>query len=686
MNEQSELLTSNNMSYESDKERINKLRDLIEYHRQNYHIYDMSEISEEALDSLKHELVLLESLYPELITPDSPTQRVAGGVKDELQKVKHKIKQWSLNDCFTPEEFLAFDERVKRFLVGRNSSGDIAYTVEHKIDGLKVVLTYEDGVLKQASTRGDGEVGEDVTHNIRTIDSVPLRLSSPENIIVEGEVWMSKKVFAELNRTRKKEGLELFANPRNIAAGSIRQLDPKIALSRKLETFMYDIALGDMKVQSQKDELLTLKKLGFKVNKHFEYCKNAQEVIAFWRKWQEKKDKEDYYFDGIVVKVDNLLLQERLGYTGKAPRYAIAFKFKAEQVTTIVNDISIQVGRTGVLTPVAELMPVLVYGSTVRRATLHNEDEIRRLGLKIGDTVILQKAGDVIPEIVSVISELRTGKEKEFVMPKQCPVCNSVLEKKDVGNKKNTSAAWYCTNKKCEAKDRKKLYYFTSKKVFNIDGLGPKIIDVLCDNGLLSTPSDIFTLKKEDLLSLPRFGDLSVDNLLSAIDKARNVELGRLIASLSIPQVGEETSYDLAETYGSIERFLDADFENLSRIFGVGEVIAREIIEWKKDKHHMNSLDKLLKELHIINPKKEKSNTNPNISGRTFVLTGTLASMDRDEAKAKIKAYGGFVSSAVSKNTDYVVVGESAGSKASNAKKLGITILNEKEFLGFLNK
>ncbi len=661
------------------KIRLEKLRELIEYHRRNYHLNDISEISPEALDSLKKELSELENNYPELITADSPTQRVAGGVKDELQKVRHKTKQWSLNDCFTPDEFIAFDERVKRFLK-LDLSNDIEYVCEHKIDGLKIILEYKKGILFRGATRGDGIVGEDVTHNIRTIDSVPLKLEQPLDIIVEGEVWMSKSVFKNLNKEREKDGLELFANPRNIAAGSLRQLDPNIAASRKLEVFIYDITECDSMPQTQNEELKFLIDLGFKVNKDFKLCKNAKEVIEFWDKWQDKKDRQDYFFDGIVVKANKKKMQDELGHTGKAPRYAIAFKFKAEQVTTIVENITLQVGRTGVVTPVAELRPVLVYGSTVRRATLHNEDEIRRLGLKIGDTVILQKAGDVIPEVVEVLKDLRTGNEKEFRMPKKCPVCDSLLEKKIIGNKGEGSAAWYCINKKCEAKDRKKLYYFTSKKVFNIDGLGPKIIDALCDNGLVKIPADFFGLKKDDIVSLPRFGELSVDNLLSSIENARNVELSRLIASLSIPQVGEETAYDLANTFGSIEKFLIASFDTLSGIYGVGEVIAREIGEWKKDKHHTDSLEKLLKELRIINPKKDKSNLNTKVSGKTFVLTGTLESLDRDEAKAIIKKLGGSVSSAVSKNTDFVVAGENSGSKYDKAMELGVKILNEEEF------
>lgn len=661
------------------KIRLEKLRNLIEYHRRNYHLKDVSEITPEALDSLKKELSDLEVLYPDLITEDSPTQRVAGGVKDELQKVTHKTRQWSLNDCFSPDEFVSFDERVKRFLK-LDFKKDVEYVCEHKIDGLKIILEYKKGVLFRGATRGDGVVGEDVTHNIRTIESVPLKLEKPFDIIVEGEVWMSKSVFGKLNKEREKEGVELFANPRNIAAGSLRQLDPSVAASRKLEVFIYDIAEFDQMPQTQNDELKLLSELGFKVNKNFKLCNNADEVIGFWNKWQEKKDKEDYFFDGVVVKVNEKRLQDELGYTGKAPRYAIAFKFKAEQVTTIVEDITLQVGRTGVVTPVAELRSVLVYGSMVSRATLHNEDEIKRLGLKIGDTVILQKAGDVIPEIVDVLKDLRLGTEKEFKMPKHCPVCDSVLEKKSVGNKSEGSAAWYCINKKCEAKDRKRLYYFTSKKVFNIDGLGPKIIDALLDNGLVKIPADFFRLKKDDIVSLPRFGELSVDNLLSSIENARNVELSRLIASLSIPQVGEETAYDLANVFGSIDRFLEADFETLSGIYGVGRVVAREIGEWKKDRHHMESLEKLLKELHVVNPKKDIKNINTKIAGKTFVLTGTMDSMDRDEAKAIIKKLGGSVGSAVSKNTDYVVAGENAGSKYDMAVELGVKILTEEEF------
>jgi DNA ligase (NAD+) len=510
---------------------------------------------------------------------------------------------------------------------------------------------------------------------------VPVRLTDSEDITVEGEVWMRKSVFKALNAERTKLGLELFANPRNIAAGSIRQLDPKIASSRKLDTFIYDIATDGPK-GTQESELRHLQHLGFKVNRNFEVCKGADEVIEYWRKWESKKDKEDYFFDGVVVKVNDQSLYEKLGFTGKAPRYAIAFKFAAEQVTTIVEDIALQVGRTGVVTPVAHLKPVLVYGSTVSRATLHNEDEIRRLELKLGDTVILQKAGDVIPEIVEVLKDLRTGKERSFHMPKNCPVCNSKLVKKAIG-KKSESAAWYCENKKCPAKDRRTLYYFTSKAALDIDGLGPKIIDVLVDNGLVLGRPDIFTLEKGDLLALPRFAEKSVDNLLASIDKARHVELSRLITSLAIPQVGEETAYDLAEHFGSINKLAKASIEDLYKVDGVGDVVAREVVEWFGDSHNKKMLAKLLPALDIQKVKREKANSK--ISGKTFVLTGTLT-MEREEAKRLIKQNGGDVSSSVSKNTDYVVAGESAGSKLDKAKELGVKILDEKAFLKLLKE
>lgn len=659
-------------------ERAKKLRETINHHRYLYHVLDKQEITDAALDSLKHELLTLEEEYPELVTPDSPTQRVGGEPLKEFTKVRHKVAQWSFNDVFSPEELQEFDARVKRFLKGDTPT----YTCELKIDGLKVIFEYEKGVLARAATRGDGIVGEEVTLNVRTIESVPLRLSKDIDIVVEGEVWMKKSTLEKLNKERIKNGEEPFANPRNVAAGSIRQLDPKIAASRKLEVFIYDADLSSIPIpETQEEELEFLRDLGFKVNSNFKRVKIIDEAIAYWEEWKNKAKKEDYQIDGIVVKVNEKKYQERLGYTGKAPRFAIAFKFPAEQVTTVVEDISIQVGRTGVLTPVAHLKPVLVYGSVVSRATLHNEDEIKRLDVRIGDTVVLQKAGDVIPDIVRVLKEMRTGKEKIFHMPKKCPECDTPVEKKRIGlDGKEEGAAYYCPNPRCPAKDRRRLYHFTSKHALDIDGLGPKIIDMLVENQLVSTYADFFTLEKGDVLPLPRFAEKSVDNLLSSIKKAKQVEFPRLIIALSIPQVGEETAYDLAQHFRTLEKLRNASKEELRSVEGVGEVVADSIISWFKDSHNKKTLDELLQVITLRKVEGTETVDSP-LKRKTVVLTGTLSTLSRDEAKELVRKLGGEISGSVSRKTDFVVAGENPGSKRTDAEKFGVTILSEEEFL-----
>jgi len=658
------------------KERVEKLRASIEYHRYKYHVLDEEEISEAARDSLKKELVDLETEYPELVTPDSPSQRVAGKALEQFVKVPHKVPQWSFNDAFSEEDIRDFDARVKRMLKSEFEK-DISptYVCELKIDGLKIVSEYEKGYLKTAATRGDGKVGEDVTMNVRTIESVPLKLTQPVDIIVEGEVWLSKTNFEKLNKEQKKEGKPLYANPRNVAAGTIRQLDPSIVAGRKLETFTYDIASYSAKVPAtQKEELELMSKLGFKVNKHFKLAKNIDEVISYWKDWQKKKEKESYWIDGVVVKVNEREYQSALGYTGKAPRFGIAFKFPAEQVTTVVEDIALQIGRTGVLTPVAHLRPVLVAGSTVSRATLHNEDEINRLDVRIGDTVILQKAGDVIPDVVKVLTELRTGKEKKYVFPKKVPECGGDGSIERIPGQ----VAYRCVFKNSFAVQKRKLYHFAGKHAFDIDGLGPKIIDKLLDQQLISTSYDIFTLKYGDLEQLEGFKEKSITNLLSSIEKARKVELSRFIISLSIPQVGEETANDLANHFRSLEVFQKATVEDLQKIDGVGDVVAEEIVKWFKEPLNKELIKKLTAQLQIQNPASRRSQP---LSGKTFVLTGTLSSMDRDEAKEKIRALGGDVSSSVSVKTTYVVAGESAGSKLDKAEELGVKVLDEEAFL-----
>ena len=670
------------------KQRVKKLRETIEHHRYLYHVLDRQEISEAALDSLKHELVLLEQRYPELVTPDSPSRRIGGRPLPEFKKVEHAVPQWSFNDAFSLEEMRDFDARVTRML--RSATGKEAhqtYTCEHKIDGLKVVLEYKDGIFERAATRGDGVFGEEVTHNVRTIESVPLRLKNPLSLIVEGEVWMKKSRLALLNAERKKNGEEPFANPRNVAAGSIRQLDPAIAASRKLETYIYDISKSSETLPaSQYEELKLLQALGFKVNPYFEHARTIDAVIAYFKKWKDRVAKEEYLADGIVVKVNERHFQELLGYTGKAPRFGIAWKFPAEQVTTVVEDIAFQVGRTGVVTPVAHLRPVLVAGSTVSRATLHNEDELKRLDVRIGDTVILQKAGDVIPDIVSVMKEMRGGEEQPFKWPTSMPACGGDGRIERIPGE----AAWRCVDRNSFSIQKRKFYHFVSKHAFDIEGLGPKIVDLLLEHKLISSFGDIFTLTRGDLLELPRFADTAANNLLEAIQKARTVSFSKFLTALSIPQVGEETAYDLAVHFGTFEKLHRALMnrpiasKELEHISGIGPIVERSIVDWFADPRHQKLLRELLK--HISVQPAKKVATDLPLSGKTVVLTGTLATLSREEAEDIIRKLGGNPSGSVSKNTHFVVIGENPGSKYETAKKLGVHILSEKEFLALVRK
>ena len=455
-------------------EKYVKLKKVIEKHRYNYHVLDKLEISEEALDSLKNELVKIEERYPELITSDSPSQRVAGKPLDKFEKIPHKVAQWFFNDAFTEEDIISFDKKLKRIIGDK----EIEYVCELKIDGMHVVLEYEKGNLVMASSRGDGKIGENILMNVKTIQSIPLKLEEKVDVIVEGEIWMAKDIFGEINEKLKKKGGKLYANPRNLTAGTMRQLDPQIVAERKLDCFIYDISYPEKLVpRTQFEELKQLKNWGLKVSQHFEICKGVTEVISFWEKWQKKSEKENYWIDGVVIKVNERYLQNKLGYTGKAPRFAIALKFPTEQVITEIEDIVLQVGRTGVLTPVAHLKPVSVLGSIVSRATLHNEDEIKRLDVRIGDTVILEKAGDVIPKIVSVIKEMRTGREKIFLYPKKVTACGGDGSIEKIPGQ----VAWRCVNKNSFAQQKRKFHHFVSKKVFDIEGLGPKVIDVLLE-------------------------------------------------------------------------------------------------------------------------------------------------------------------------------------------------------------
>ncbi|MAG12314.1 hypothetical protein CL630_00695 [bacterium] len=661
------------------KQRVKQLRKSIDHYRYLYHVEDKEVISAAALDSLKHELAKLEDKYPALITTDSPTQRIAGKPLPSFQKIKHGIHQWSFNDAFSQEDIEQFDIRVKKNLTAHFGSAiSPTYTSELKIDGLKIVLTYKKGSLVTAATRGDGKVGEDVTSNVKTIESIPLRLRKGVDVVVEGEIWMGKKELARINKERKKKNEAQFANPRNAAAGSIRQLDPKIAAGRHLDSFIYDLSFSeDTLPKTQYEELKLLQKLGFKVNKHFVVCKNIKEILSFWETWKRRIEKEDYLFDGIVVKVNEREYQDVLGYTGKAPRFAIAFKFPAEQVTTVVEDIVLQVGRTGVLTPVAHLKPVSVAGSTVSRATLHNEDEIKRLDVRVGDTVIIQKAGDVIPDIISVVKNMRTSREKPYHFPKRVSECGGDGRVERIPGQ----AAWRCVNKDSFSQQERKFHYFVSKKAFNIDGLGPQIINLFLEKGLVTSFDDIFTLEKGDMLELPGFQEKAVNNLLESIEKSKELTLSRFLISLSINQVGEETAEDIAEQFGSLNRIQDASLDDLQQVEGIGEIVAESVYKWFRDVGNKKLLARLLSHITVLSVKKKTTQKLP-LHGKIFVLTGTLSSLSRDKAKVKIKSLGGDVSSSVSSKTDYVVVGENLGSnKYNTAKKLGVKISDEKEFL-----
>lgn len=657
------------------RERYRKLVETINRYRIAYHVYDREEISEAALDSLKHELSQIEAEYPHIVTPDSPSQRVAGKPLPQFKKVRHSIEQWSFNDCFTPDELREFDARVKRFL----GSGTPTYTCELKIDGLKIVFTYEKGVLVTAATRGDGVVGEDVTQNIRTIESVPLALARPIDIIVEGEVWMSAKNLEELNSERARKQEPLFANPRNVAAGSIRQLDPAVTASRKLDVYIYDVAKTSEKFpRTQYEELDYLRELGFKVNPHHKLAPTIDDAIEYWESWKTKGRSQDYWVDGVVVKVNERNYEERLGYTGKAPRFAIAFKFPAEQATTIVEDIQLQVGRTGVLTPVAHLKPVQVAGTTVSRATLHNEDEIARLDVRVGDTVILQKAGDVIPDIVQVLTELRPKDSRPYKFPTHVLVCGGDGRIERIPGQ----AAWRCVDPDSPERRKRAFAYFISKSALDIAGLGKQTAAQLIDEGVVSTFDELFELQEGDFQSLEGFAEISAKKAVDAIRRAqKNVPLERLITALSIPNVGEETARDLAEHFGSIQKLQHASLGDLQKIDGIGGVVAEAVHAYFKNRSNAAYVERLCRHLHIVKPEKKSGSR---FAGKTFVFTGTLMEMSREEAEDLVRKNGGKAAGSVSAKTSYVVAGAEAGSKLDKARELGVEVLTEKEFARML--
>jgi DNA ligase (NAD+) len=662
--------------------RAQSLRSLIAHHSELYHTKDAPEISDEAYDALVRELAEIEERYPDLKSTESPTQKVGGIVRDEFTKVRHEVRQWSLDNVFDETGFIAWHERIVRLAKENGfSSDDVSYVSELKIDGLKIVLTYKDGLFVQGATRGDGIVGEDITDNLRTFKSIPHTLPYPIDLICEGEAWLPGSELVRINAERAESGEALFANPRNAAAGSLRQLDSNITKSRNLASFMYDIAFIDTKgtkakaPETQTDELELLAKLGFSVNREWRKAKKTSEIFEYYRAWTKKKTKLDYGIDGVVIMVDSIALQRTLGFTAKAPRFGIAFKMPAEQVTTVVEDIVLQIGRTGVLTPVAHLRPVLVAGSTVSRATLHNEDEIKRLDVRVGDTVILQKAGDVIPDIVKVLTELRPKKSKAYVFPSSVAECGGDGAVERVPGE----AAWRCKNKHSLEQQRRRLIHFASKHALDIEGLGKETVALLLEKGLVQNFDDFFTLTEGDLLTLDGFAELSAKNLVAAITARRSVPLSRFLFGISIDHVGQETARDLSLSFGTLAKLKDADVESLARIDGVGTVVATSTVRWFKDAHNRAMLERLTK--HISITKDEKPAGTLPLAGKTFVLTGSLSSMSRDEAGEKIRALGGTVVGSVSRKTTYVVAGEEAGSKLEKARELGIPVLDEEGFI-----
>jgi len=658
------------MNKSAVRKRIEQLRKVIRHHNYLYHVLDKPEINDASFDSLRRELFKLEQEYPDLITPDSPTQRVSGQALDKFVKVKHKKRMLSLEDVFYQEEFQSWQERIQKMV----PSVKLDYFAELKIDGFAVSLIYRDGVFVRGATRGDGVTGEDVTQNLKTINSIPLKLEiNKKEIEIRGEVYMAKKVFQEINQQREKDNLSLYANPRNTAAGSIRQLNPKIAASRKLEFLAYDL-ITDLGQKTHQQEHQILRDLKFKTSQDA-YCRNIAEVVKFWQKIKQTRNKLSYQIDGLVIKVNNNRIFNKLGVVGKAPRGAIAYKFPAKESTSVIKDIVIQVGRTGALTPVAVLKPVRIGGTLVTRATLHNADEIERLDVRIGDTVIIQRAGDVIPDIVKVIKNLRIGWEKKFKMPNQCPACGGKVIR-PLGE-----VVHRCANSKCGIIQRKRIIHFVSKKGFNIDGLGPQIINQLMDQGLVSNQADLFSLNQGDLVPLERFAEKSALNLVEAVEQSKKISLDRFIYALGIRHVGEETAIALTQYFGSLEKLARASLEELAQIEDVGQIVAQSINKWFNSKRNQ----KLIKSLIESGIKVTKVKAfQKKLAGLTFVLTGELESLTREEAKTRIRQLGGQVPNSISKQTNYLITGQNPGSKYNKAKKLGVKIINEKEFLKIL--
>lgn len=680
------------MNKEEAKKRLKQLRSEIDDHRYRYNVLDKPIISDAAYDSLFHELTKIEEKFPDLITVVSPSQRVGAKPAKKFEKVRHTTRMLSINDVFDFSELKKWEERLIK-LGAEKAIKKSGYFVELKMDGLAALLVYQKGVLKLGATRGDGTVGEDVTQNLKTIDAIPLKIicrhksnkllcnqagekSPSQKFEVRGEAFLSKSDFDKLNVDRQKKGLPIYANPRNVAAGSIRQLNSKITAERDLDFFVYAVTTKlDLKFHHQEHQLAEA--LGFKTNKNNKICRNIKEVEQYLKHWDKARKKLLYQTDGVVVILDDKKEFERLGVVGKAPRAMIAYKFPAEEATSVIKDIVVNVGRTGKLTPVAVMEPTQIAGSTVSRATLHNADEIDRKDIRIGDTVVIHKAGDVIPEVVMAIKKMRRGDEKKFKMPNKCPICQGKVIKKA------EEVDYYCADKKCITRQHRQIEFFISKNAFDIEGMGPKIVEQLMGQGLIHEPSDIFELKEGDLEPLERFAQKSAENLVAAINKSKKIAIERFVYALGIRHVGSETAADIAKQFGTIEKILKAEKGEFDLMYGVGEKVSESIEKWFSDQKNIEQIKKLEKLGVKILPYHSPVLKNK-LGGKSFVITGSLGSMPRDDAHKKIVQLGGRISSSLTSKTNYLVVGREPGSKLEKAKRFGVKIIDEKEFLGLL--
>lgn len=658
------------------KTRMDELIDQINYHSNKYYNDDAPEISDYEYDNLMKELIKIEEENPQIKRADSPSSRVGGKPLDKFTQITHKIPMLSLSNAYSDKDLKDFDKRVREL-----ADDSVEYVVEFKIDGLSVGLTYKNGVFEKGATRGNGVVGEDITENLRTVKTIPLKINDTEEVVVRGEVYISKQNFEKINELQEEQGLQLFANPRNLAAGTLRQLDSKLTAKRPLDIFIFNLEyIENTNLKSHSESLEYLKNLGFKVSTDYKVCSNIEGVIEHIEYWTENRSKLPFEIDGMVIKVNDLQQREIMGYTAKSPRWAIAYKFPAEQKKTKLIDIIVEVGRTGTITPTAILEPVRLAGTTVSRATLHNEDYINEKDIKIGDTVLVQKAGDIIPQVVQVVKDDRDGNEIEFKFPDKCPVCSEPTVRLE------GEAAVKCINISCPAQIRRGIIHFASRDAMNIEGLGESIVGLLLDNNIIKDIADLYYIKKEDVINLERMGEKSAENLIKAIEKSKQNELYRLINGLGIKYIGVKGAKVLAKNFDSLDEIINADAVQLTNLEEFGDIMANSVVEFFKEEKNMTVINKLKEAGVNTESIKNKDESIVNIfEGMKIVLTGTLPTLKRNDAKEMIEARGGKATSSVSKSTTFVLAGEEAGSKLTKANELGVKVIDEAKFLDILN-